>query len=619
MRLIRSSRKPSLQQYCLKLVCAALCLALCAGVAAAAGTLDPTFGTGGEAPPDSLGVAFLLQPDGKILAAGSYYNAISDYNFTVARYNSDGSPDTSFGTNGRVVTVVTEALDWATCAALQPDGKIVVGGYSAGYTSSGMTLVRYNPDGSLDSSFGDGGIFFKTGYTVYSVAIQPDGRIVVGGQGGVARGSNCSTSLMLARLTSDGTLDPSFGTLRGGRGVVLVPLGSGPNCMTHDMVSAIYVRPDGRILVGGGAYIDLKGQFVIGEFDQVGEPLFLTTYRNGREDALGIGFRFVRPQADGKIVAISIKIARFNGPQLDPTFLPNSQLMLSSNTFYDGNGVFLPGGKIVRYTYVSPPEPPYTLTVNLESKNSGVIGQLISHGPGVVRGVLAQPDGKIIVFSDKMRRYLTISDLAGKQSDFDGDRRTEIGYFRPADGTWSIRRSTGGVFNTNFGVTGDYLVPGRYTGSASAIAVYRPSNNTWYVNSLCGTQVCQQVWGVPGDVPVGVDYDGDGRDDFATFKDGAWRILQSSDGQGNLIQWGTKGDKPVPGDYDYDGFSDLAVYRPANGTWYIRLSSNGSLLARQFGGTTDLPLTGDFDADGRTDPAVFRPSSGVWYILNSKD
>jgi len=87
------------------------------------------------------------------------------------------------------------------------------------------------------------------------------------------------------------------------------------------------------------------------------------------------------------------------------------------------------------------------------------------------------------------------------------------------------------------------------------------------------------------------------------------------------FQWGLPTDIPVAGDFDGDGRPDLVIYRPAIGTWYLRLSSAGYALAQavkiQWGLPGDVPMPGDYDADGKTDVAVWRPSTGTWYIVYS--
>ena len=164
------------------------------------GSLDPTFGTGGLVltnANNSAVFSLALQPDGKILAGGDVNNNIGAW-----RYNSDGTLDTSFGANGFASSIP----GGERALALQPDGKIVVlGDYDdPGTGQFFMKLVRFNSDGSLDTTFGNAGsaVFSIVGYGA-AVAVQSDGKIVAVGQANLA-----STKIAVARYLPNGQLVP---------------------------------------------------------------------------------------------------------------------------------------------------------------------------------------------------------------------------------------------------------------------------------------------------------------------------------------------------------------------------------------------------------------------------
>ena len=155
---------------------------------AADGDLDTSFGTGGKVTTaigsaDDTAYSVVLQSDGKIIAVGQSDNG-ANTDFAVVRYNADGSLDTSFDTDGKVTTAIGSSSDNARSVVLQSDGKIILSGYSVGATRD-FAVVRYNADGSLDTSFGTGGIVttpIGSGTDeAYSVVLQSDGKIIAAG------------------------------------------------------------------------------------------------------------------------------------------------------------------------------------------------------------------------------------------------------------------------------------------------------------------------------------------------------------------------------------------------------------------------------------------------------
>src|SRR5262249_32113701 len=161
------------------------------------GTLDTTFGNGGLVittfnSQGAFASALVLQPDGKILAAGTKYinftsDESSDTDFAIARYNTDGSLDTTFGVGGEVATDFNQHNDDALAVILQADGKIVAVGDATSLTTFiDFALARYLPDGSLDTTFGAAGKV-ETDFgarnldQARSVVLQADGKIIAAG------------------------------------------------------------------------------------------------------------------------------------------------------------------------------------------------------------------------------------------------------------------------------------------------------------------------------------------------------------------------------------------------------------------------------------------------------
>ena len=191
------------------------------------GSPDPSFGDGGSVALSGAYIrAVALQPDGKIVVAGTGGGSGGpEYvfsQFMVARYNSNGSPDTSFGTNGIVDTTIPEPgtpyqSSEATALAILPNGDILAAGIAdvGGFPDNTyFALVQYKPDGSLDPSFGDDGITKTTfsGYdTLAAIASQPDGKIVASGNSWGGGHGDGSEQIALARYEPDGSLDPTFG------------------------------------------------------------------------------------------------------------------------------------------------------------------------------------------------------------------------------------------------------------------------------------------------------------------------------------------------------------------------------------------------------------------------
>lgn len=221
-----------------------ICFFIPFAVVAQPGSFDPDFGTNGRVATNSDRVIWglALQPDGKIIAAGSVRNIVND-RFVVARYLPDGTYDNEFGVNGRVSTLIGDECT-PYSLALQPDGKIVVAGASSVYQNNNrdanIAVARYNTDGSLDTSFNNTGVLtmpLASSNSISVVKVQQDGKILLAGN----HLANNNSAFLLMRLFEDGSVDESFNVNGSPDG----------NTGGHKQITAMEILPDGSILACG--------------------------------------------------------------------------------------------------------------------------------------------------------------------------------------------------------------------------------------------------------------------------------------------------------------------------------------------------------------------------------
>jgi uncharacterized delta-60 repeat protein len=277
-----------------------------ASAQASPGDLDPTFGTGGKVTTDFVGghdqaSALVVQADGRLVAAGLATGEATNLDFALARYNPDGSLDPSFGNGGEVTTDFGgfPPDDHAHALVQQADGKLVAAGgvfRSDGDFDNDFALARYNPDGTLDPTFGNGGIVltdFADGEEAHALALQADGKLVAAG---VAFTSGAGQMFGLARYNPDGSLDPSFGN----GGTVTTAFGSG-----IVQPSGLAVQADGKLVAAGSVLVGSTLDFALVRYQPDG-TLDQTFGNGGRvttkitrsdDDAQALAL-----QADGKLV-----------------------------------------------------------------------------------------------------------------------------------------------------------------------------------------------------------------------------------------------------------------------------------------------------------------------------
>jgi uncharacterized delta-60 repeat protein/LPXTG-motif cell wall-anchored protein len=259
--------------------------------AAADGALDTTFGTGGKVTTTigggDQGKAIAIQSNGKILVVGDDSN-----DFKVVRYNTDGSLDTSFDSDGKVTTDINGGFDDGQSVAIQSDGKIVVAGMGRVGLNENFAVVRYNTDGSLDTTFDTDGkattdIGTSTRDKANAVVIQSDGKIIAAG--------TSNNDFAIARYTATGALDTTFDT----DGKATTDIGTS----TTDTANAVAIQSDGKIIAAGTSNND----FAIARYTATGA--LDTTFDTDGKATTDIGTsttdtaNAVAIQSDGKIIA----------------------------------------------------------------------------------------------------------------------------------------------------------------------------------------------------------------------------------------------------------------------------------------------------------------------------
>jgi len=289
-----------------------------------AGSVDTSFGGGpvitGINTSEDYARAIAVQPDGKIVVAGSSNTSQQGFDFAVTRYNRDGTLDTDFNTSGKVTTTLTDLADEAYAVALQPDGKIVVAGYTIEGTSiQRFAVVRYNANGSLDTGFATSGkavtTFSSGAGRAYAIAIQPDGKILVGGDASITA---TGLDFALVRYNTDGSLDTGFGT----GGMVFTPIKASTG---RDSIYALTLQNVGgetRIVAAGG-----EGDFLLARYTPNGtlDSSFGTGGKVASVFGSTIGSAYaVTITSDGKLVVAGYSSNDFSLARLTDTGAPDS-------------------------------------------------------------------------------------------------------------------------------------------------------------------------------------------------------------------------------------------------------------------------------------------------------
>jgi uncharacterized delta-60 repeat protein len=593
--------------------------------------------------------SFILKDNGKVIVLGVFasINGVSTYK-GIARLNSDGSVDMSY--TPRPLASLAEGGRFAETLS---DGRYVV--YFASNFSSTTSLVRYNVDDTVDSTFNpvfkpnffvidsfnkittssyrlrsDGSLDTSfnpaiptIGGQVTTLARQPDGKIIAAGN---FIKSNTDLRTRLVRLNLDGTTDTTFNASNG--------FNSDPKIITTQL--------DGKILAGG----------TFTTFNGVSKPYLARLNSDGSLDTsfntvLDGGINIILPLSGGKLL-IGGDFSAFNGvarpklARLNPDGTLDSTFSASANgTVYSiiqqSDGKFMVGGN---FNAIGGFARTHIARINADGSADGTFNAGANFAIGF--SIIQQPNGKYLVHAAYPSKIVRLNSDGSLDSSFANIEIVNGGssvtpfinsMYLQSDGLIVI----GGIFTSVNGTPRKNLARLKTDGTLDAAYVAEGTDEQ--INAMVGQPDGKLFVGgnfsnIGGVARTGLarinnialigarplfDFDADGKADIAVYRASTntwYRILS---GNSTLLQsnFGIANDIPVPADYDGDGKTDLAIFRPSTGTfWYLSSISNAQ-IANQWGQSGDVPRPSDFDGDGKSDFVIYRPSEGNWYRLGS--
>ena len=398
-------------------------------VIAAPADLDPTFGNLGKvvSSPDgseaTFGEKMALQSDGKIVMFGNG----NDLGFIVVRYNADGSLDTTFGNNGWNSTTFEADVTTANAIDIQADGKIVVGGSVRtivnNVVSSDFAVARFNSDGTLDTTFdGDGKItisfndLLNNVYSEYlsTIKVGSDGKIIVAG---TAINSAVDNYFILARINANGSLDTTFGT----DGKFVDQRMAGSNL---DRITDLIILSDGKIVASGTIITFIGRRRVVIKYGINGSREW--TYSQGTSSTADReAFNGIVLQSDGKFIAVGKRNNKVVALRINADGTEDSTFNTTAVT-PEGQAVSVAlqaDGKIVANISTNNGSSFSLIRYNTDGtldSDFGSGGIAYTNGNEVGRKLLIQPDGKILVggyleLSSPTKKILCFGSLPGRK------------------------------------------------------------------------------------------------------------------------------------------------------------------------------------------------------------
>ncbi|MBY0526133.1 MAG: PKD domain-containing protein [Gemmataceae bacterium] len=589
------------------------------------GTLDNTFGVNGVVSQGVAGktggaLAAGLQSDGKIIATSALGG------FSAVRFNANGSLDATFGTGG-VVTINAAAstnLSTSFGVGIAADDSIYMTGSASHSTDTNnsnndIVLIKLTKDGALDTTFaaaspwGAGKLLVDVSGNqdaAYNVAVQPDGKIVIGGYGKWP--NTTGLNMVVVRVNPNGTLDSTFGA----GGIVVMDyqgLDDGSN-------GSLGLTPDGDIIVGG--YVTVSNTGVAGTHRVWGFTRLLAsatppTFAEG-DTYTGTG-TFVDPGADA---AWSATVDYGDGSGVQALALSGSHFNLSHKYTDDGT---------------------YTVSVIVTDKD-GASSTVRTQQVVVAKVVPPPPEDPTATFTNSgpvaedAAATVAFTDTVGTGLTFSYDFNNDGDFTDPGD-VANSSSPTASVPASYLAMPGTYTIHGQvadgdgdsvdYTTTlvvnpVEKIAVFR--NGTWFLNTVQGdynAATTEQVsFGAAGDMPVTGDWDGDGVNEIGVFRNGTWFLSTNNQDYtaANTIQisFGQKGDIPVVGKWLGGTVDYVGVFRPSTGQWFLNFNNQtysgaaGTFSTFNWGKSGDQAVVGDWNGDGTTDTGTFR--TGTWYL-----
>jgi uncharacterized delta-60 repeat protein len=548
-------------------------------------------------------VVMALEPDGRIVVADAALDSAGTTDFSVRRFTANGSVDGSFG-NGGLVTVAFHNSDMSPrdanpkAVAIDASGRILVGGDGSG----GFAVARLNTDGSLDPSFGSAGEFTITfdprqGASLTGLSLQPPtGKIVLSGNVPVVGAFPPAQEGAVLRLNTDGTLDTTFG--QAGKSLLQVN------------TAAMAVDADGKIVVGGssGGEVSIVPPAVLVPVSyRFSDPVVIRLNADGSFDNT---FQpdFTLPEVESFVIV------------LPPPFgVPPGKIFFHNDSFQavviepDGD-IILNGSAQNRLVRLHP-----------DGELAGVGTVPLPDSGFLTGGLVLQSDGKIVATAIGTPALgFIVSRLDGVVGDV-----TQVGgAFDPSTATWYLHNVNAAGLPSpapfQYGGRGWVGVIGDWDGNGTeTIGAFDPATATWYLrnsNSPGLPDITPFQFGAPGWIPVVGDWNGSGHTGIGVFDPVAatWYLrneLSPGLPDAGVFQYGARGWIPVAG--DWTGSLGVGVVDPATATWYLHSSLSAGrpdVGVFRYGSPGWKPVVGDWNLSGQTGIGSFDPSSATWYL-----